>query len=404
MSLAAGMWAQSPTSPVDHIPLKNWAAPLHWLPPSAQEAFRQKAVEASAPDAAGATQPLQLVAITPCRVMDTRAPSGFPGAFGPPSLQGNTPRTIPIPSSSCGIPSSAAYSLNFTLVSTYGPVGFVAAWPDNVPFPGTSITNAFTGGVVANAAVVPAGPDGGIDVMVSSIGDLVIDINGYYVPGGSGGGSNATTVNGASVPANATFTGTNSTSQFTALTAAQATTAIAAASGGGTTNFLRADGTWAVPASGGGGGGTITAVNHGTYLTGGGTSGSVTLDVDTTKVPTLGAATNTFTGSISAAGGVTAGAGLTGTPLAYGTFNSTGAKQAGSSNISCSWDSANSRYLCAITGQSYYYTEFVTNVTPFNAFAVPVTDSFSGNLIVKFYSQSGTQIQAVGFAVTVYKP
>jgi len=45
--------------------------------------------------------------------------------------------------------------------------------------------------------------------------------------------------------------------------------------------------------------GTITAVNHGTYLTGGGTSGSVTLDVDTTKVPTLGAGTNAFTGNIS---------------------------------------------------------------------------------------------------------
>ena len=249
--LAVGMWAQSPTSAYANIPLKNWDAPLHWLPPSAQEALR-KQVEASALDAAGATQPLQLVAITPCRVMDTRAGAGFPGAFGPPSLQGNAPRTIPIPGSSCGIPSSAAYSLNFTLVCTYGPVGFLSAWPDNVPFPGTSVTNALAGGVVANAAVVPAGPDGGIDVMVSTQGDLVIDINGYYVPGGSAGGSNATTVNGASVPAGATFTGTNGNSQFTALTATQATAAIAGASGGGTINFLRADGTWAVPLSGGG--------------------------------------------------------------------------------------------------------------------------------------------------------
>ena len=90
IALAAGMWAQSPTSPLDSVPLKNWAAPLHWLPPSAQEAQRQKAAGASALDAAGATQPLQLVAITPCRVVDTRAGSGFPGAFGPPSLQGSS--------------------------------------------------------------------------------------------------------------------------------------------------------------------------------------------------------------------------------------------------------------------------------------------------------------------------
>ena len=192
MSLAAGMWAQSPTSPLANTPLKNWDAPLHWLPPSAQEALRQKSAGASALNAAGATQPLQLVAITPCRVMDTRNESGFPGAFGPPSLQGNTPRIVPIPTSPCGVPSSAAYSLNFTLISTYGPVGFVSAWPDNVAFPGTSITNAFDGGIVANAAVVPAGPDGGINVLVSNVGDLVIDINGFYAsPGGGSQGNTA---------------------------------------------------------------------------------------------------------------------------------------------------------------------------------------------------------------------
>jgi hypothetical protein len=50
----------------------------------------------------------------------------------------------------------------------------------------------------------------------------------------------------------------------------------------------------------GGGGGTITGVTAGTDLTGGGTSGTVTLNLDTTKVPTLAAASNTFTGSIAA--------------------------------------------------------------------------------------------------------
>ena len=47
--------------------------------------------------------------------------------------------------------------------------------------------------------------------------------------------------------------------------------------------------------------GTITAVMAGADLTGGGTAGNVTLSLDTTKVPTLGAATNVFSGSISAA-------------------------------------------------------------------------------------------------------
>jgi hypothetical protein len=61
------------------------------------------------------------------------------------------------------------------------------------------------------------------------------------------------------------------------------------------------------------GSGTITKVTAGTDLTGGGSSGAVTLNLDTTKVPTLAATTNTFTGT----GGIHAvsftgnGAGLT---------------------------------------------------------------------------------------------
>jgi len=61
------------------------------------------------------------------------------------------------------------------------------------------------------------------------------------------------------------------------------------------------------------GNGTITGVTAGTALTGGGTSGNVRLNVDTTKVPLL-AANNTFTGNqaitgnLSAAGTVTAAA------------------------------------------------------------------------------------------------
>jgi hypothetical protein len=50
---------------------------------------------------------------------------------------------------------------------------------------------------------------------------------------------------------------------------------------------------------GGGGGGTITGVTAGTDLTGGGTSGVVTLNLDTTKVPTLAAGTNTFAATAS---------------------------------------------------------------------------------------------------------
>jgi len=62
-----------------------------------------------------------------------------------------------------------------------GPLIFLSAWPDDVPFPGTSVLNAPNGGIVANAAVVPSGADGGIKVQGSNPTDLIIDINGYYV-------------------------------------------------------------------------------------------------------------------------------------------------------------------------------------------------------------------------------
>ena len=50
----------------------------------------------------------------------------------------------------------------------------------------------------------------------------------------------------------------------------------------------------------GGGGGTISGVTAGTALTGGGTSGNVTLNVDITKVPLLANSSNAFGGNVSA--------------------------------------------------------------------------------------------------------
>jgi hypothetical protein len=71
------------------------------------------------------------------------------------------------------------------------------------------------------------------------------------------------------------------------------------------------------------GGGTITGVTAGTDLTGGGTSGSVTLNLDTTKVPQLNAANN-FKGDQSVVGNVSVGKGygfnIGGVPFAFGSL------------------------------------------------------------------------------------
>jgi len=41
--------------------------------------------------------------------------------------------------------------------------------------------------VTANAAIVPAGANGSIDVFVTNSSDLVIDVNGYFAPPAANG-------------------------------------------------------------------------------------------------------------------------------------------------------------------------------------------------------------------------
>jgi hypothetical protein len=135
----------------------------------------------------GAGGALAFYPLTPCRIADTRAAGGFSGAFGPPSLAASTTRTFPIPSSGCNVPSSAqAYSLNFAVIPP-GPLGFLEAWPTGQSQPVVSTLNDPTGTIVANAAIVPAGTSGGINVIATNPADLIIDINGYFAPPGPGG-------------------------------------------------------------------------------------------------------------------------------------------------------------------------------------------------------------------------
>ncbi len=130
----------------------------------------------------GTSPPLRFVAVTPCRVADTRVAEGKVGAFGPPRMQGGQTREFPIPSGACGIPSSArAYSLNVTVVPG-GPLAYLTIWPAGVARPLVSTLNSFEGRVVANAALVPSGTNGAINVFVTNDADVILDINGYFVP------------------------------------------------------------------------------------------------------------------------------------------------------------------------------------------------------------------------------
>src|SRR5262249_41890079 len=124
---------------------------------------------------------LVFVAMTPCRVVDTRTGSGFSGAFGPPSLASGATRSFPIQSrSTCAVPAIAqAYSFNITVVP-FGFLDFITVWPTGQTRPSVSTLNGYVMTVIANAAIVPAGTGGSVDVYASQNTNLIIDINGYY--------------------------------------------------------------------------------------------------------------------------------------------------------------------------------------------------------------------------------
>ena len=161
--------------------IPNWTAPAAWTPPRPSGAIAPMTdISPSIP----------FVAITPCRIADTRG-NGFTGQAGPPAI--NTgPRTfqiagavagVPAP---CGIPAGAdAVSFQFTIVFP-NTAGNLIAWPAGGTAPTISILNWSAGETaLGNGTVVPLSAGGALSVQINAavsnaIGHLVIDVNGYY--------------------------------------------------------------------------------------------------------------------------------------------------------------------------------------------------------------------------------
>jgi hypothetical protein len=160
-----------------------------WTIPGITLAAGENVITVTARDAAGnqATDtilvnpaPYSFIPVTPCRVADTRVGEGKSGLFGPPFLAGGETREIPLPNSGCGIPANAkAYSLNFTVLPK-SPLAYLTTWPAGVGIPLVSTLNSFHGGVVSNAAIVPAGTAGSVRVFVTDPTEVIIDVNGYF--------------------------------------------------------------------------------------------------------------------------------------------------------------------------------------------------------------------------------
>ncbi len=133
-------------------------------------------------DPAANTQALAFYPIAPCRIADTRNTNG---SLGGPVIAGGASRNFPVLASNCGVAANAqAYSINATVVPS-GPLGYLTLWPTGQAQPFVSTLNSVTGGVVANAAIVPVGANGSISAFVTNPSHLVLDINGYFAPPGA---------------------------------------------------------------------------------------------------------------------------------------------------------------------------------------------------------------------------
>jgi hypothetical protein len=113
--------------------------------------------------------------VTQCRASDSTVSGGpYPD---------DTTRTINIPAAAgcSGIPSNAqGYAINVTALPGGNPMPFLTAYPTGQARPNASILNAFQGQVVTNAAIIPAGTNGAIDIYAFRRTDVVVEVSGYF--------------------------------------------------------------------------------------------------------------------------------------------------------------------------------------------------------------------------------
>ena len=121
----------------------------------------------------------------------------------------------------------------------------------------------------------------------------------------------------------------------------------------------------------------------------------------------IGSKAGYFSGDVHTTGQITkaytVGTSNSAVPIAYAFINAAATVASGTPNASCIWNPTYSRYEITISGESYFYNDYVTVVTPSGGAYIATTSSVSGKLIVYIYNLSGTKIQA-DFQFITYKP
>jgi hypothetical protein len=162
--------------------IADWPAPPTWSPPRSEGLATMSA-----------SSPLPFIAITPCRVADTRG-NGAPiqgGIFSNSEARDWTVGGV------CGIVQAAqAISVNITVTGSPPTIpqgAFLLAWATGDPPPPGGITAIMTYGptqTISNAAVIPLNGAGQMTINVSHSTHIIMDVNGYYAATSSGNVSN----------------------------------------------------------------------------------------------------------------------------------------------------------------------------------------------------------------------
>jgi hypothetical protein len=127
-------------------------------------------------------QPGTYVPMSPTRLLDTRSGNGLSGPF-----KTNTPRPFQVGGRG-GVPANAvAVTGNLTVTNQSGP-GWVFLGPSDVSIVLSSTVNFPYGDSRGNAVTVALSPTGTLSATLASASqtDLVFDVTGYFLPGGSG--------------------------------------------------------------------------------------------------------------------------------------------------------------------------------------------------------------------------
>ncbi|WP_435178911.1 PKD domain-containing protein [Actinacidiphila sp. bgisy145] len=114
------------------------------------------------------------------RVLDTRTGAGTAGRIAEVPAKGTVRLVL---AGANGLPATGvtAAALNLTVTHQTG-TGHIIAYPDGTALPNSSSVNYRAGQTTANAAIVPVGANGAIDLYNSgpSSVDLIADLSGYY--------------------------------------------------------------------------------------------------------------------------------------------------------------------------------------------------------------------------------